>query len=783
MAALSLYPPFTFRTSFFGFIKLPSSFLFLLLVNFGLHFFSGSNLVLSNCVRYGIVEPELMFGARGMAESVAEMHERLEGELRGRLAAHRESRLYRLYPDEGPLRRELYPKHLMHFRAGNELDLDGQRFNERALTGGNRCMTLATAIETDRGERRIGEMLGEEDFGVRSWVDGRRQPARATAVFEKGLEAAYLVLLDNGLSFECSFMHRVLTVFGWTTFGALIGWRNLAAVNLGALALIEDHVGLAGGQKIVSVVGLGNQMIVDFEVPGPHNYMAGGVIHHNSGKTLCCSYEVSLHLLGFYPPWWSGFRFTRPVTAWAAGEDTKAVRESLQVTYLGVDTDFGTGLIPKKDLLRITPRAGVPGAVDSFQVKSRWGGVSRLLLKCFVAGTRVRLASGEWRDIEWLRLGDVVRCADGSAHPVIATHSYASAPVIQVRMRMGVLTMSRNHEMFLVGGKKVRAEDLQVGDVVESVDGFCGDPEPQEDWRVKLTALMIGDGCSRGKTPFFTCNEPAIVDEVRAALPAGYRVVPINNTISFKISGSEHKFNILKHSLEADGLWGRKAKGKFIPGWVFRLGIEQKRTFLRWLWGCDGGIKEDAATYTSASRALMEDVRLLLLDFGIWSDIKTHNVRLKDKVFESHYVTLTGEARRLFQDIGKLNRDVAYTVKKPRPKGPPGEILSIADAGAADVFCITVEEAHEFIAEGFRSGNSYDQGRESFQAAKIDIMQFDEEPPADIYSEGLVRTMSTVPGEPNGLVICGFTPLRGLSTVVLSYMPGGKPVEGAVRTL
>ena len=75
---------------------------------------------------------------------------------------------------------------------------------------------------------------------------------------------------------------------------------------------------------------------------------------------------------------------------------------------------------------------------------------------------------------------------------------------------------------------------------------------------------------------------------------------------------------------------------------------------------------------------------------------------------------------------------------------------------------------------------SYDQKRESFQAAKIDVMQFDEEPPIDIYSEGLTRVLSTVPGQPSGLVICGFTPLRGLSGVVLSYMPGGQRLEGEV---
>jgi phage terminase large subunit-like protein len=75
---------------------------------------------------------------------------------------------------------------------------------------------------------------------------------------------------------------------------------------------------------------------------------------------------------------------------------------------------------------------------------------------------------------------------------------------------------------------------------------------------------------------------------------------------------------------------------------------------------------------------------------------------------------------------------------------------------------------------------TYDQGRESFQASKVDVMLFDEEPPMAIYTEGLTRTMSTVPREPNGIVMCTFTPLKGLSGVVLSYMPGGQRLEGAL---
>lgn len=63
---------------------------------------------------------------------------------------------------------------------------------------------------------------------------------------------------------------------------------------------------------------------------------------------------------------------------------------------------------------------------------------------------------------------------------------------------------------------------------------------------------------------------------------------------------------------------------------------------------------------------------------------------------------------------------------------------------------------------------TYEQGRETWQGTEQDIIWLDEEPPMDVYSEALIRTMTT-----NGIVMLTFTPLRGLSDVVLSFMDTG----------
>lgn len=77
---------------------------------------------------------------------------------------------------------------------------------------------------------------------------------------------------------------------------------------------------------------------------------------------------------------------------------------------------------------------------------------------------------------------------------------------------------------------------------------------------------------------------------------------------------------------------------------------------------------------------------------------------------------------------------------------------------------------------------SYDQGRESFASSEVDVVLLDEEPPLEIYTEALTRTMSTVPGKPNGIILCAFTPLDGISDTVEQFLPGGAlPATEAAR--
>lgn len=74
---------------------------------------------------------------------------------------------------------------------------------------------------------------------------------------------------------------------------------------------------------------------------------------------------------------------------------------------------------------------------------------------------------------------------------------------------------------------------------------------------------------------------------------------------------------------------------------------------------------------------------------------------------------------------------------------------------------------------------AYEKGREKWQGPTVDGVWYDEEPPEDIYSEGLTRTNN---GQRGQFAMQTFTPLLGMSTVVCRFiMPAGDDPGASYR--
>jgi phage terminase large subunit-like protein len=122
-------------------------------------------------------------------------------------------------------------------------------------------------------------------------------------------------------------------------------------------------------------------------------------------------------------------------------------------------------------------------------------------------------------------------------------------------------------------------------------------------------------------------------------------------------------------------------------------------------------------------------------------------------------------------DTAKTSRDIIQRILLG-PVGDFGTGMIPADCLVRYTAKPGVADAIEGIFVKHVSGGtselilkSYDQGRESYQGTNRDLIWLDEEADSSIYVEALLRTMTT-----NGMVICTFTPLLGITELVRDFL-------------
>lgn len=120
---------------------------------------------------------------------------------------------------------------------------------------------------------------------------------------------------------------------------------------------------------------------------------------------------------------------------------------------------------------------------------------------------------------------------------------------------------------------------------------------------------------------------------------------------------------------------------------------------------------------------------------------------------------------------GETTRDNPQRLLMGRPNSwgtgtLPGDDITDYSRGVGVTDLLdTVELQHITGGSSYLKFKNYQQGREKWQGETLDFVWFDEEPPADIYSEGLTRTNAT-----GGMVWLTFTPLLGMSEVVRRFL-------------
>jgi replicative DNA helicase len=178
------------------------------------------------------------------------------------------------------------------------------------------CVTGDTLVCLTDGRRvPIASLVGEEP---EVWaVDEQQQLTRARSdkVWKVGNRPVLKVELASGRSIRATPEHRLLAGAGWTTVGTLQARDRLACVGTRTMTRIQStsggpsHFGFSPGRtqtttyalaldspqlenwassdlfwdRVVAVTPAGEEDVFDLTVPGVANWLADGVVSHNSG--------------------------------------------------------------------------------------------------------------------------------------------------------------------------------------------------------------------------------------------------------------------------------------------------------------------------------------------------------------------------------------------------------------------------------------------------------------------------------------------------------------------
>ncbi len=157
----------------------------------------------------------------------------------------------------------------------------------RYFVGGNRCLSGDTRVSTVDGSIKIKDIKKETTYFSFNPFTGAMEAAKGSAAFSKGHAELWEVVHTHG-RFLSSSEHHVLCLDGV--------YRAVSTLLYGDV-LVGD---IKTTVKSVKPTGI-KEEVFDIDVPEFQNYLADGVIHHNSGKSVAGFVEDIYLATGRHP--------------------------------------------------------------------------------------------------------------------------------------------------------------------------------------------------------------------------------------------------------------------------------------------------------------------------------------------------------------------------------------------------------------------------------------------------------------------------------------------------
>jgi phage terminase large subunit-like protein len=512
------------------------------------------------------------------------------------------------------------------------------------------------------------------------------------------------------------------------------------------------------------------------------------------GKSDSGAFEVTCHLTGLYPHWWTGRRFDHPTDWWVCGTTSETLRDIVQVKLFGQwqpEAPVGPGgMVPGHLVIHHSKRPhGLPGSLETVWVRHVSGGTSTVGLKmyeqgrksfegtakhgvwCIAEGELVQMADGRLLPIEQVCVGDQVLSLDEQGRVVqrrvLRTLDQGIKPCIRVYPVTGPpIVCTPDHQLYFGYGRDEKVPAAVATTVVQAPMGWW--PEATEDrdeaWYV-WAALVVAEGYVAGRK--VTHGHEQRMAHATALLPDEARVrrkeMPGTHVPDWHL--------VWPAFWETWGPSPRRAPTDThrshhmaIPAWVCRSSRDKVALFLRWLYAGDGWASTGQIGYATTSPRLANQLACLLHRFGVRASVTCRRpARVTWRAQWWVRITAAADVLRFLDVIGLEGKDEAMArvrveaerrlaSTRGRPPRPNGRITHSEPVGERRVYDLTVEHEHRFLVGISQLSNC------------------DEEPPEDCYTEMLYRTVTT-----KGIMLVTFTPLQGMSSVVMGFLEPDNP--------
>lgn len=339
---------------------------------------------------------------------------------------------------------------------------------------------------------------------------------------------------------------------------------------------------------------------------------------------------------------------------------------------------------------------------------------------------RILRADGRWADLKDLKVGDRILLETGTdLWPKVKQRlnfspTRSTATLTQVAalagVSLGTVIRYRKGERTRCGDKIRAAMKIvsyrpgRIGKILPTRVPLRTRRFLDEDiaW---LLGYFIGDGKRVKSGICFTSGEEDLCRRLERAVQVSFGLRPIVRWDPTKSGG---RWRVIVHSrellafLQSLGIdLQAKARAKKIPPIILRSPKSVVSAFLRGYFDADASAGREGIRLSSASEELIRTVQIILLNYGILSTQR----RCQDGCVR---LEITGaSAARFFHEIGfslaRKQRALQKYVEQHhwfKEEDQTDVIVSLED-GCADVFDITVDTEHTYVANGFINHNSF----------------------------------------------------------------------------